>query len=207
MKLYGIGILPDRQNTKKIIKFQNENISFFRSPKLSINGFLPHVSILQCPFYKKSLNQKLIDDVYELWSNIKFKDKRLTFGEIYYQPNGWYFLKVKKEEWMTVFQREVLQLMKPLIDYKQIETNSGFPLYSKDERENFLKYGYRYIGKSFRPHITLGRNKNNLEINYQIYNQGLNLFNKKNFKYSKIVIYEAGIDGALAKIIAERTLF
>ena len=70
--------------------------------------------------------------------------------------------------------------------------------HNKDEQNNLLNYGYFYIGNSFIPHITLGRDQlnNDYAIDDKIKSVCYNLFFDKPIKYSKIAFYKAGVDGA-----------
>lgn len=200
MKLYGIALLPDRKISKKIIQFQHDNLNYFKGPELSLNGFLPHTSILQCPFNLSFLKQSF-SQIRQVWKDFNENYKCSTLNKIIYHPDGWYFLKVEIEPWMSYFQAILLELTSSMIDRSQIKITSDFNDYTYEEQQSFLKYGYPYVGKAFLPHITLGRNIQTTNIDKNIQSKGLDLFNQQSFTYTDLVIYEAGPNGALAKVL------
>lgn len=210
MKLYGLALLPNKELMNKLIKFQNENINFFKGPKLSLNSYLPHTSIIQCPFYEDKLNEELLDRVYSEWINLKHTDSKSTIKDLFYKQGGWYFLRVNRNNQLINLQEIALKYMIDLIDYKQINNsiNQQLVQHNKNEQNNLLKYGYPYIGDSFIPHITLGRNEatNNFTIDDKLNEEYNNLFFNKPIEYSKIVFYKAGIDGALEKVICKKKI-
>lgn len=190
---------------EKIVLFQNEHLDVLKGPKLSTEFPLPHTSILQCPFYADALDADLFTRLEQIWENIG--DTTSQFGAIYPQPRGWFFLAVKRLAWLCELQSKVMSVMAPLIDTSQIEPSDDIDLYTLQERDNFLRYGYRYVGESFRPHITLGYDEDSPDgrIDYRLVSAGLKLFAGKIFNYSKIVLYEAGPAGSLVRCLSDST--
>jgi hypothetical protein len=74
-----------------------------------------------------------------------------------YQPVGWLFLNLKLAPWLAELQRTTLEEVQPFIESAAIDRNKSLEGYTSAERRSYLRYGYRYTGSSFKPHITLGR--------------------------------------------------
>lgn len=210
MKLYGLALLPNKELMNKLIKFQNKNIDFFKGPKLSFEGYLPHTSIIQCPFYEDKLNEELLNKIYIEWTNLKHINSKSTIKDLFYKQGGWYFLRINKNNQLINLQKIALKYTVDLIDYEQIKNinNQQLLQHNKDEQNNLLNYGYPYIDNSFIPHITLGRDQlnNNYAIDDKLRNACHDLFFDKPIKYSKIAFYKAGVDGALEEIINEKEI-
>lgn len=187
---------------EKIVLFQNEHLSVLKGPKLSTEFPLPHTNILQCPFYADALDADLSEKLEQIWEGVG--EVSSQFGVIYPQPRGWFFLAVKRLAWLRELQSRVLSLLAPLVDASQIKSGDDIDLYTQQERKNFLRYGYRYVGESFRPHITLGYDEDSPDghIDCGLVSAGLKLFAGKTFNYSEIVLYEAGPAGSLVRCLS-----
>lgn len=200
-ELYGVALLPEIETANKIIEFQNDNLDFFKEPKLSPSGFLPHVSVLQSPFHVEQLTDEMLKTLADEWKS--YLNKELKFGKLYQQPVGWYFLGINCPIWLRDFQLHCLSKLISAINREKLGKNAHFEKYSPLEQTNFLNFGYRYIGEAFRPHITLGRNLQGATIPIKIQEQARKLFTGKSVKFDTLAFYQAGPNGALDEILDE----
>lgn len=200
-ELYGLALLPEIETAQKIIEFQNDNLDFFKEPKLSPAEFLPHVSVLQSPFHVKRLTDDVLKTFADKWKT--YQNKELKFGDLYQQPVGWYFLGINCPIWLRDFQLYCLSKLISAIDREKLGKNAHFEKYSPLEQTNFLNFGYRYIGEAFRPHITLGRNLQGKTIPVEIQEEANKLFTGQPVKFDTLAFYQAGPNGALDEILDE----
>jgi hypothetical protein len=128
------------------------------------------------------------------------------FGALYYQPNGWIFADVMKTNELCILQNELLKESESYIDAKSIAIDVNMNAYCGGQKSNYLKYGYRYIGEEFIPHITLGRTHSAQHITAELVADFKNAFFGTTFIYDKLVYYEAGEFGALHKIVRSTPL-
>lgn len=193
IELYGLAILPNKSISQQIINYQNQHLSTFNVPRLSLTHYQPHTSIIQCPFDPNQLTDQLLHKIYNQWLNICHYESNMhqsmaindsICGIIYQQPINWIFLGIQKQPWMTKLQQIALRNMQSIIDTTQIKSNSHVDQYPPIERHNYLTYGYQYLNTAFRPHITLGHTSN-IDLNqiniHQFENQSFmtNLFSTK----------------------------
>jgi hypothetical protein len=208
MKLYGVALLPDAHTTRDMVRFQNRNIAAFGSLKLGTHTNIPHLSVLQCPFNASSLTHRSLEQLVRRW---RPAPKRQTFAgvleELYYQPRGWQFARVDLLGWGGTLQKIALQHLGSEIDFSELKKAPPSDEYSHAERANYLRYGYRYVGDEFRPHITLGRDLSGKKrIDGTVADEFDRLFRGHDFRFVEAVYYEAGVHGALKTIIAREAL-
>lgn len=202
MQLYGIALLPEKQISQEIINFQHRHLDFFKEPELSLTGFLPHMSILQCPFDPKLLTVNF-DQIYNFCHD--FAQPAAMLDKIIVHQNSWKFLTISIQPWMHYLQANLIELTSSMIERWQIKKPHDFNYYSTEEQNCFTQYGYPYIGTAFLPHITLGRSTQTI-IPTNIQQDALQYFNKRSFNFEKLVIYQAGKNGALANVLNSITL-
>ena len=84
-------------------------------------------------------------------------DRRVTFGDIVYVPEGWYFLEAEKDDRLQHIHDLLLERLGPymVLDSRRLDRDTSFM--SQAEKAGIEKYDYRYAGEAFYPHITLGR--------------------------------------------------
>lgn len=124
-------------------------------PELSAAGNLPHVTVYQGPLQDSV-------DLEEILAALK-GDLGLTSPitvsatEILYLPTGWIFLGLERAAVLEKLQVAALAALEGGIDRAAIENSTEAEGYAGAARENFYRYGYRFVGEAFLPHITLGR--------------------------------------------------
>lgn len=200
MELFGIALLPDAETSQAIVEFRESQQPLIGGPILGMNTNIPHMTILQCPFFSDAPHSKLLDAFTE---SVALTTMKARFSSLAYQHVGWIFADVITKPWMRTLQDVCLTETLPFIDAASIDQPENFDGYSVGEYENFLKYGYRYVGKSFRPHITLGRtiDPEVRALPMPLVGSYSDQLQDKEFFFNKLVFYRAGEYGALAEIL------
>ncbi len=204
MRLFGVALLPERAVAERLVDFQRRHRNRISGPILGIERNLPHVSILQCPFEKNSLTQLRLAQIYNAWRRwVDEVPPTARFTQAFYQPEGWLFAGANLMDWGAKLQEESLRIMAPHINSAAITSKEPYRGYSKLERESYVKYGYRYVGQAFLPHVTLGRvNRESFPgLKPNLRSEFAKEFQGEEFRFGEIVFYEAGDFGSLASVI------
>lgn len=201
MNLFGIALLPTVTLQKRIIRFRENCGSFVDGPILGTDTNIPHVSILQCPYFTNTPHRKLLREIGK--DSLFLTPTSSHFSKISYQPIGWLFANVVTGTWLPKLQEICLSRSRDYIDVRFIDRNENFSGYSLNEKENYLKFGYRYVGKSFKPHVTIGRSPR--ETPESLPARVESAFNMEfagdEVIFDKLVFYRAGEFGALSEIL------
>jgi 2'-5' RNA ligase len=92
--------------------------------------------------------------------------------------------------------------MSTFINTDQIDIKEDMSQYSADETAAYLSFGYRYIGDSFRPHITLGRTKeSDKTLSAELGTIYDTLLKNRLVQFDRLVFYRAGDFGVLAEVL------
>jgi 2'-5' RNA ligase len=207
MNLTGIAVLPDDEFADVLIEFQSRHSSLVDGPVLGRSSNLPHVSILQCPYTDELPSERILSEL----ARVARKHNHLTIDlqRVRYQPVGWLFLGVARTEWLDAVHDCGLGITEPYIDRGAIDLTKDMSGYSELEYLNYTRYGYRYIGRAYQPHFTLGR------IDRTAYEQtaldgAFDAFLEENGisspRADRLVVYRAGLHGALDTVLAEESL-
>ncbi|MDQ6948964.1 MAG: hypothetical protein M3256_22560 [Actinomycetota bacterium] len=203
MSLIGIAALSSRGFMQAIIDFQARHGDIVEGPRLGLDTNLPHVTIVQCPFVDsfdaEDVLATLASDV------LGGVGRSLDPLNVSYYPLGWLFLNIACAEWLIALQDQALVTMERFIDHSEIDRSKDLAAYTSLERSNYLRYGYRYIGQAFRPHITLGRVEAgvDLECSKELSDAFGVEVGYTERRVERLVFYKAGEAGALSSIIAE----
>lgn len=199
--LCGLALLPSQEASEALIDFRNEMSSYIGGPKLGLTENLPHVSVIQCPFDPDQLTSDEIESILESFSfNSAMKG---TFSVATYQPVGWIFADVVHDRWLDLLQGHALDHLKELIADDEINLEKTFSGYSDKQIAYYSRFGYRYIGEEYRPHVTLGRT---LDGERRLAPEVVRAFSKKlaglDFSFTRLAFYEAGESGTFSREIA-----
>jgi 2'-5' RNA ligase len=217
MTLYGFALLPDTGTQQKLIDFQQKHREFIGGAALGLDKNLPHVSLLQCPFdsefdylpiMKRIISNSLLvgSAFYSSVQEFIHENFTASFTELYRYPKNWLFAGVEQEADTALsahmgLQEILLNATKEHILYEQIDKKRDISKYTDAERKSFLKYGYKYIGDAFRPHITLGLVDDQSAPTPAIKDNFNEMFVGKRFAFDSLVFYKAGETGACAEVI------
>ena len=197
MKLFGFALLPNVETQKEIISFRRQFSDIFFGPMLSLSENLPHISILQCPFSENIPIKDIIEN-----ANSHFQlPITLTWDELIYQPVGWVFANVQKIPVLFSLQTYLLEQSEKYINRSSINPKKSTKGYTKEEIDSYFQYGYRYIGEAYKPHVTIGKIDEFLEIPLSAVLDFNENFSEQEVVFNRIIYYEAGEYGVAKRII------
>lgn len=152
----GVALLPRADHTRSAIRMQ-QALGGDRplQPQLSEDGNLPHLTVFQGPF------EDGVDPERELASigaSVSLPEQlSLASVGIVHQPTGWLFMSVERPALLEKLQEVVLDGLDRRLDRQAFDTSKDTSRFTEPERRSFARYGYRYTGDAYAPHITLGR--------------------------------------------------
>lgn len=187
----GIALLPDEETSQKIIEFRNsrQDIS---GPKLGLDTNLPHLSLFQ-GMYPEDIDPTIV------FSQIKRKAQTwdsVKFSKLSWEHGDWVFANVEIEKDILHMHDSALRFSSPVMSAPIVA--SGIAKWRQVEQDAFYKFGYRYAGKAYQPHITLGSGEFITEAMDEEFQA---LFSGNRVSFEKAVFYSAGERGVLAEVI------
>ncbi|MFD1673967.1 2'-5' RNA ligase family protein [Alicyclobacillus fodiniaquatilis] len=153
----GFAVIPDDGLLDALISFQaamRGTIAW--EPRLSRTGNLPHITLIQGDFKSGFQYVDILHDLHAYLARLSTSPLVASVQEIFYQPVGWYFVRVQKEPWLIHLHTYLFDLVKTAMTQGNITPDQA-RWYTPQELQNHRQYGYRYIGDAYLPHITLGR--------------------------------------------------
>ena len=201
----GLAILPDAHGTDAIVAAQAKMArSAPIRPTLSASGNLPHISLLQCEVAADWDGSEIVDCLAD--TRILCAGDLLECVTVFVQKPDWVFLGVHKAPSLVELQglacRQMAAWLRP-----PTAPGPNFAAYSDDEKASYLAYGYRYIGASFLPHLTLGRCGEAAET---LASHGRTLLGDgsipSNLTAAALTVYHLGDDGTHARTLARAAL-
>jgi 2'-5' RNA ligase len=200
VELYGIALLPEPEMRQKIVDFRNTHEKYVGGPKLGIDTNLPHMTILQCPYFPNAPHGDALSGIV---NRLSLGVSKSHFTSVEYQHVGWVFADIASEPWLTELQSVCLDATLQFIDLEQINASGNFLGYTAHEQQNYLKYGYRYIDTSFRPHVTLGRSisPEAMTLPPELVEAFRDELGGATAVFNELVFYRAGDYGALTEVL------
>ncbi len=197
MTLVGVALLPDAETTNALVAFSRRWAGVIDPPVLGKSTNLPHLSLYQLP----------VRDPQEFADTLRVYCAEAVgpavMGVLRYQPVGWLFADVERRPVMLSLQREIVERVSHLLDTSQLKPVGKLAGYSADERDHYLRFGYRYIGESFRPHVTLGRSlSDSLSLPAECLEEYRSVFEGRTVNFGELVAYQAGAFGSLKRVLA-----
>jgi 2'-5' RNA ligase len=200
----GIALLPREDDLDRAIDLQ-QTIGDGNSlqPRLSRGGNLPHVTLLQGPFQEGVNHGEVLKRIIGIVAPQGYVS--VSSKGIGYQPKGWVFLNLARTATLEGYQDACLTAIRPHMDLTAVDLDKDISGYTEDERRSYLKYGYRYIGASFSPHITLGRTDEDkaMDLASTAARAGLG---SGDWIFDRLSFYVMGEEGAHAGQLAELAL-
>lgn len=203
----GIALLLSDAFVDRFVRLQQEASQVLDlSPKLSASGNLPHITMIQGTFR----SEKPLTAAVPSTTSKSGEQTNLTvqLDGFEYQPTNWIFLKVNPSGRLREMHGEIAnQVCGEMVVPEQIDPKK-LAAYTPLERENALRYGYRYMFDAFNPHITLGKFQGDPPVNFL---EHLNdLLTKFGIERSQTVaaasVYEMGAHGAHAATLHRNAL-
>lgn len=151
----GIGLLPSAADMQRIIACQKqiaqiEQLSFL----LNDTDCLPHLSLIHICGADAAAARRSAEQGFEKLIGTLPIDGGIV-GHVYVS-HGWYFCDVERDEKLMGFHQRAFDMAAPYLQAGS-KTDKDISHYSEHEKKMYSQYGYRFIGQSFAPHVTLGR--------------------------------------------------
>lgn len=188
----------------KIISIQNTIAA--RYPFRDLLGAehnLPHTTLFQGSFSESINYQEIADRAAEKLS-LLLPDKMISFTDVIYKAEGWYFFMIEKTPELQQLHELVLSEIMPDLILDPDRMNRNISGLSEDEIAGIQNYGYRYSGAAFFPHITIGRTA--AGRNEDLLNELNTVLRPESASIGRITVYRMGPDGTHADTLYEINL-
>ncbi|MEU6388208.1 2'-5' RNA ligase family protein [Streptomyces sp. NPDC046939] len=200
----GVALLPRADHLRAAIDIQRAlGADHGLQPPLTPDGNLPHVTVFQGPFtdtLDPARDLGRIGAALSLPAEI-----HLGFTGIHYQPTGWVFLGLTRPSVLDKLQEETLAVLTPHLDQAAFDTSKDTSRYTEAERSSYARYGYRYTGEAYAPHITLGRTDEQAARTI-VDTAPTRAEVGADWVFDRLSFYVMGENGAHARILAKRPL-
>lgn len=199
----GIAMVPSAETIESLVELQKQVMPICSlRPILGTEHNLPHITLLQGRFRHNINWVGLISDLRDRCREAKYSLEFKVAG-LEYKPPGWYFLSLTPNGIFSEAHRFVFERLKTLMFLTQEEREKDTSDYTTLEKYNYLTYGYRYIGDTFYPHITLGRSlgKSRCGDEASLIRRVESLTSNLIGTIQKITLYEMGENGSHAAIL------
>ena len=205
MELYGLALLPDEHTRAAVVAFQTRHSRHVTGPMLGVERNLPHLSILQCPYDPSTVTA---DTLRTLRGALPTGAAHATFTTFTHQPPGWLFANITAGRWLAGLHAAALAQTASAIRTDAIDRAADLAGHTASERRSYLRYGYRYVGADFRPHVTIGRCPPASPAAVPVplaRGYGHDLAGR-GLTFAELVFYRAGEFGALAEVLLRTPL-
>lgn len=190
-----IVILPTTDLARRAIvtsqQFAQQHDTLFT---LQEKTFVPHASL-----YMTQLKVSDLDKVKELLSDIAARTSLLTPTTTGYdQAEGYIDADYERTDELADLQMAVIDAINPIRDGMREKDKARMLTATGEARENLEKYGYRGVGKLFRPHLTLTRFTNGEPIDTATLPDS----HQFDGQFVELGLFEMGDNGTCARLIA-----
>lgn len=188
-------ILPSSALANKAVEASEELRQFGGLFTLKDGEYYPHSSL-----YMLQLNEKDLDKVKEVLAKIAVSTNELSLVATgYCQKEGFIDIEYETSEQLKRLQNDVITALNPIRDGMREKDKARMLEATGLALQNFEKYGYKYVGELFRPHITFTRFS---ELQSEAENV---LPSPSDFSggFPKIGLFEMGDNGTCIRKIAE----
>ncbi|MZE79710.1 2'-5' RNA ligase family protein [Streptomyces xinghaiensis] len=201
----GVALLPRADHLRAAVRLQRDiggEVSL--RPRLEPDGNLPHVTVFQGPFADSLDPAEALESIGTAAAgNGLHGELSLSTTDVVYQPTGWLFLALERPPLLEALQEAALAALDRHLDRAAFDRDKDTSRFTDDERASYERYGYRYTGAAYAPHVTLGRAEENtaLELVRTARDRaGL----PKEMVFDRLSFYVMGEHGAHAETLLER---
>lgn len=208
MKRLDLALIPSVDLVKAVVAFQerSKSVTALR-PVLDASRRIPHVSLFQGPFVDAADPQRMLEVVEQHWLAPN-GPSHLTPQDLTVHGERWLMVLIARDEWLTDLHEKVLAHCEPFIDAGAIVPRSDRGNLTPSELESYQRYGYRYAGPTFLPHITVGHELNPFD------QDAVEVLNRMWFETvpahsgppTAAVCFVPGVDGEITRVVARRNL-
>ncbi|WUH93648.1 2'-5' RNA ligase family protein [Streptomyces sp. NBC_00433] len=199
----GVALLPRADHLRTAIRVQHEVAGgHILHPPLTAEGNLPHTTVFQGPFLDTLTPEAELERIRGALTLPG--EVRLNSPGIVYQPTGWVFLSLERSPLLEKLQDVVLAALAPHLD-REAFAPKDTSQYTDAEKAGYARYGYRYTGEAYTPHITLGHAEEET-ARALVRAAGERSSVPGSWIFDRLSFYVMGEHGAHARTLVERTL-
>jgi 2'-5' RNA ligase len=198
----GIALIPDQTGLRELVRLQHATRAIEPlQPILSEAEYLPHITLLQG---NSMLPLGSVDLLETLATTISTMRLQLFVAAVSYVQRGWYFLDIEPIQQLRHLHDIAFRACKDCLIPPSITESTAVDGYTSSHMDNFLKFGYRYIGDDYRPHVTIGRtedkhiSRNDVELRAAL----SAVVERLHFSISSISAYRMGVNGGHLETLA-----
>ncbi|MBQ8791893.1 MAG: hypothetical protein IJZ51_11380 [Ruminiclostridium sp.] len=162
---------------------------------------LPHTTIFQGNLSDETNYCAIAEKIAKKFTEL-FPSKTIDFGDVIYVPEGWYFWMCKKTKEFQELHDLTLKLVELNIVLEPSRFNRNIENIPSIQLEAIRRYGYRYAGEAFFPHITVGRTTNEDTVLLSELNSEFASIEKR-AEISRITVYRMGNNGTHSETLYE----
>ena len=199
----GVALVPNIHFQRKVIEVENRlhtTLGFMNM--LGEKENVPHITLFQGNFDSDMSISYLMNTMYKEYIKV-FKIGIVDINKISCYDSCKFFIDIDKSKNIMRLHNNILDIVKDRIilddsRYSLINGNTNY-----DARVSIINYGSKYMGKNYRPHITIGKSR------FEDSDSTLELLRKefrnlpKTIIISKIVIYKVGDNGVYKETLKE----
>ncbi|QNP65776.1 2'-5' RNA ligase family protein [Streptomyces genisteinicus] len=206
-KWLGVALLPRADHLRAAIRLQADvGGDVALQPPLHPDGNLPHVTVFQGPFADSLDPQVALGLIGAAAADDGLRgDVSLAGTGVVYQPTGWLFLALERPPLLERLQAASLSVLDEHLDRSSFDGDKDVSRFTAAERASYARYGYRYTGDAYAPHITLGRAEEETALEL-VRTAPDRVSVPKDWVFDRLSFYVMGEHGAHAQTLLERPL-
>ena len=201
----GIAIIPRDEDIDSLVKLQEDiqKVEPLR-PILGRKENLPHITLVQGSAEGPLCSCRELRSIAEI---VQERQDEIVVGPVSHEPRGWYFLRVELTRWIKRAHDEAFRAVRHSMRPPPDDLSREIRHYTPPQKRNYLRYGYRYLGDEFSPHVTLGRTDN---LNRSSHEGAIvKVVDRRSLRRvvpARVTLFEVGEHGSHARPIEEVAL-
>ncbi|UYQ65623.1 2'-5' RNA ligase family protein [Streptomyces peucetius] len=203
----GVALLPRADHLRAAVQLQRDiGGETALQPPLHPDGNLPHVTVFQGPFAGSLDPAQALESIGGSAAGGGLRGEvSLSSTGVVYQPIGWLFLSLERPPRLEALQKAALAALDPHLDRAAFDGDKDVSRFTENERTSYERYGYRYTGDAYAPHITLGRAEEETALELVRTAQD-RVALPKEWVFDRLSFYVMGQHGAHAETLLELPL-
>lgn len=204
--MVGIALRPTKNCSDRLVGTHRELAKTLGAEfLLDAENCIPHLSLVHVPEVAMSegvtsaftsLGETLRQT---LDQHIGSRLLSLESSGITYVSKGWFFLDFVTSQVVQAMHDASFAAMRPFFVPGRTPL-SELSHYSPRERENYRRFGYRYIGEQYDPHITLLRSQSASSLGAERAREILTSYKLDRLEFDEVFLFEIGPHGTTASI-------
>ncbi|GAB2461069.1 hypothetical protein GCM10027162_65390 [Streptomyces incanus] len=203
----GVALLPRADHLRAAVRLQSDIGGEVRlQPPLHPDGNLPHVTLFQGPFEDTLDPAEALELIGTAAAESGLHGEvSLSTTGVVYQPTGWLFLALERPPLLEALQEAAVAALDRHLDRASFDGDKDVSRFTDAERASYERYGYRYTGEAYAPHVTLGRTEEETALELvRTARDRVDL--PKKWVFDRLSFYVMGEHGAHAETLLERPL-